>query len=786
MVQIGTGALLGLGGATVEASDGTKLAIFVDGSSVEIWSDIDGTPNLEDSDTATTAFGGGAFGWVAAAIDGSNTIHLVASCTTEQTRDVAYVLVTESAGVWTIQTWEQVLNYTNAAPTNAICSISLDNNGKPHVLATDEVKQAGSARDNVYYIEKTGASWSTPLKIGARTTKTWYYRDSTITLRNSNYIEAYYYMNDGTSKSAYKSYTGTWSSETTYSALSETVNFPGVTSTTGGTVYRYARDWSNSDVMENDVDTTFNGKTSNNFRGSGFLDGTDRYALYIDATDDIQLIENTGSGWSSTAELQTGTFEEVIVGWSYNYYNTTNEIIYLYDDGTYVHYGSYTLAAPPVTINLAVGALVLSGPAITVSVQAATITLGVGNLALNGIPMSVAVQAATIPLGIGDLVLTGNSITVAAQPSVVPLNVGDLVLSGPSITVFAPATIPLNPGLLALNGIPITVVAANSVVPLSVGDLILTGNAITIVAQNSVVPLGVGGLTLTGNSITVAVTVSVALSVGNLTLTGNAGDLTLTGNAITVSVASPQIIPLSVGNLALNGIPMTIAVQPATISLGVGDITLTGNALSVIAQSASIPLSVGALALNGISITVVAQNSVVALGVGDLTLTGPSMTVTYGVVTIPLSVGNLVLSGSVSVVAQNSVVPLSVGNLSVSGAAITVIAPATISLTPGLLALNGNSMTVLATATIPLVVGDLIVSAPSIAVISQPSVVPLNSGILTLTGNAITVLAFSPYETIEGVVFMNVAPSEIVLVQSNATGIVKINASPEERVYKQS
>ena len=56
-VLISNGGLV-RNGAVLEASDGTKIAVFYRGIYIEVWKDIDGTPSLVGGDTDFTAQGG--------------------------------------------------------------------------------------------------------------------------------------------------------------------------------------------------------------------------------------------------------------------------------------------------------------------------------------------------------------------------------------------------------------------------------------------------------------------------------------------------------------------------------------------------------------------------------------------------------------------------------------------------------------------------------------------------------------------------------------------------------
>ena len=79
-VQIITDGDLEVGGAVMEASGGTKLAFLTPTLGVGLWSDIDGTPNLEDSSGSAEingSNGAAELGYIHAAIDSNDDIHVV-------------------------------------------------------------------------------------------------------------------------------------------------------------------------------------------------------------------------------------------------------------------------------------------------------------------------------------------------------------------------------------------------------------------------------------------------------------------------------------------------------------------------------------------------------------------------------------------------------------------------------------------------------------------------------------------------------------------------------------
>lgn len=343
---------LDVGGAHVTASDGTKVAIIPAGNAAGVIlykEDSNGYLVYEDGANGVDIWGASALGHFHAAIDSSDNIHIVAACTSEQTRDVAYAIATYSAGSWTIGSWEEIASYTEAAPTYPGVAISIDSNDKPHVLFVDAVKVGGSTQDNVYYTEKTGASWATPTQIGDRDVKTDYYRFPSLTLRNSDYIEALYRIYDGEFKATYKAETGSgWPTETHYASdVNVAMKATGLLlATTGGTVYRFWRNGASDYLMVEDgttlgYDCWISGGIAMHVV---LVNDSERYVLYVDGTDrDVDYLYNSGSGWTYGGTLQTGTYDKVIAEWAYNNENQSGEINYIFEASGTIYYASLPL-----------------------------------------------------------------------------------------------------------------------------------------------------------------------------------------------------------------------------------------------------------------------------------------------------------------------------------------------------------------------------------------------------------------------------------------------------------
>jgi len=334
---------LSKGAGIFETSAGTQIAVGrpSDSSYIVVYKNIDGLPEvLLDSASIIAAHGGGSDSQVHAAIDSNDVIHIVSACTSEQTRDIAYNTISDPDGTPAWGTWEEAVDYTQEAPVEPGCDIDVDSNDYPHIVFVDRVKLGGSTQDNVYYSERTGGTWSSPTKIGERATKTDVYRAPYLTLRNSDYIEVFYYFDPSTWDPAYRSNTGSWGSESTYTEPGSTPGFyRSPIATTGGTVYRYHADNSDTSIKENDADTGYDAIGPPH---GVLVDDSDRYIIFRDTGDDIHIIYNTGSGWTDGGAIQTGTYNRVVAAWQYNAHNVSDELIYLFDDGTDVFYGSYS------------------------------------------------------------------------------------------------------------------------------------------------------------------------------------------------------------------------------------------------------------------------------------------------------------------------------------------------------------------------------------------------------------------------------------------------------------
>lgn len=350
--QIALGSLSYLGGSVVEASDGTKVAVFRTQlpSVLVVYKNIDGTPSLVASGTATAMFGGGNVDFVRAAIDGNDDVHVIASCDSDQTRGVAYAVCDLTTGFGSWEGWAYTEG-TPGSPNYTSCDIAIDSNGYPHVCFTDLVKQAGATHQNVYYSERTGGSWSGVEQVGVRTDKEDYYWRPEMVVCAANDVEVFMkHYDDSAVKNqvAYRRRNGSWGTESYYTPAGGSYSPGGLLVTTGDVVYRTFTDTAEN-IYENDVDTGYdiwNGGYDFPALSTTLVNDSTRYIFYQDASDQIQVIYNSGGGWVDGGVFQQFV-EWVVSEWAYNFENQAGAINYIFKGvGGYIYYDSLSVADP--------------------------------------------------------------------------------------------------------------------------------------------------------------------------------------------------------------------------------------------------------------------------------------------------------------------------------------------------------------------------------------------------------------------------------------------------------
>lgn len=339
------------------SSTGIKLALVQAGGTLYLYSDVDTTPSLEDSELSSAVFASGTGIFIGAAIDANDDIHIIWQCNTNNlaASDNSYCVATESAGSWTFGTWQNIAAFTNAVPSgNARVSLALDSSNVPHVVYGDGVTLKGTTNPEIKYTNRIGGTWATPVTLSARVDKADADENCIIQIRNSNLREVIYARTAGSVTNPgdliYQSYNGTsWSGESTYA---ETSAFPsGITSTTGGTVYRYhgagGGNWKQNNAS---IGTALG--TSGKWVSGPFLqsDG-DLYFFNITSGGDIYRSENvSGGGWTGVGVIvdEASAIAMLHVFWQYSNLYSQSVVSFVYRVGTTVYYDEVDVdAAPP-------------------------------------------------------------------------------------------------------------------------------------------------------------------------------------------------------------------------------------------------------------------------------------------------------------------------------------------------------------------------------------------------------------------------------------------------------
>lgn len=330
MHQISASALYSVGSLSdcglVTKSDGSPILIIgrnTTAGGVSILTDFEtGTATVDDTASSNDIFGTDTWASYAAAIDSNDVIHILAMAQTNLSgNEIRYATATESGGTYTIGTFETAGYYEDYdTGLQFYCDIAVDSNDKPHAVYISDVTQAGSTQQQVMYVEKTGASWSTPAQLSTRATKTYAYSGCRIDIWNNgtaDVIEVAYVQYLDLTNDPYvyqtKVGTGSWSGENTWSSYYvESIPRPHMVVDSSNNVYRYAGTYaisSPSNYIENDVDTGIDSPGDISITNPGklypcMIDNV-RYLIFQDPTPDysqIQYSYYTGSGWSTPAD----------------------------------------------------------------------------------------------------------------------------------------------------------------------------------------------------------------------------------------------------------------------------------------------------------------------------------------------------------------------------------------------------------------------------------------------------------------------------------------------------
>lgn len=351
-VSVGSQALTN-GGAIVTTSGGTiyifalsstdTLRIYKSTNGGDSWSELSSVSSTTIVGSASNTYG------VSAAIDTAGYIHVVCSSLSPlPTRMVAYATFNTATDGWS--SWELAGDFDDAVGgTNmygSLNGIAIDSSNKPHVIYLGGDTSMGTTSNRLFYVNKTGASWSAREEVGNSPPAT-NYTGASICIRGSDVIELFM-VQSSTYPQIRTRTSGTWGSITSWTAGGSNTTMPlkCIVATTGGTVYRYAA--SSGDVLyENNANTSQNvdfvsGSNSANTFGS-VLRGSTRYHIYRDGTNAyLKYVSNSGSGWSSVTTLHSAAVTKVIPEWAYNaeyqvgriniLFSIVNELYFTYID----------------------------------------------------------------------------------------------------------------------------------------------------------------------------------------------------------------------------------------------------------------------------------------------------------------------------------------------------------------------------------------------------------------------------------------------------------------------
>lgn len=333
-ITLGSGSLYNAGSAILTTSRGEKYAVFrhASNSNLQIYKYIDGAP-LRVADVDENTIGNNRL-YYAAAIDGSDKLHVIVLGMYGDTRPVSYRVFSTASDAWEGSGWEQAAPLTSNNYSYWGVKIAIDSNGKPHAVYHDMV----SARVQLFYIEKTGASWSTPLQLSA--TAADHYTLNSIAMKASDDIEVWYHnVTDNDSCYIVKT-SGSWGAEQVYTGTFFSISTGLLhTSDHSGNMFRYAiRDAGTyATIYENNVDLSIQMNDSGAYASMTWLTSMGKVIIYRHEDTGIWAAVYIGGAWW-TKRINPANVTGIVTEWAYNFENENTVAGFIYVVSNTVYY----------------------------------------------------------------------------------------------------------------------------------------------------------------------------------------------------------------------------------------------------------------------------------------------------------------------------------------------------------------------------------------------------------------------------------------------------------------
>lgn len=335
-VTIGAGNIVNYGAALLTTSRGEKYAVFSNSSNFDlrIYKYIDGAPLLVSSVTTDTI--GNLAQYRAAAIDGNDKIHVIChGGRPDEARDLSYRVYDTATDTWE-GSWEQAATLQGSLFDNWGIKIAIDSNSKPHVAYID----ISGGFYQLYYIEKTGANWTSPLLLSGNAAKS--YALEAISMKSGDDIEVWYFNDTDNTMCYITKASGSWGAEQTYSGAS-IENRSGLHHTIDGSgnIYRYsAQDMGTyANIFENNANTNIQHNDSGVYFSATWLANFPNYKILVYRHEDTAIwaaIYAGGAWW--TKRISSNNAVGIFTEWAYNFENENTVAGFIYVVSNTVYY----------------------------------------------------------------------------------------------------------------------------------------------------------------------------------------------------------------------------------------------------------------------------------------------------------------------------------------------------------------------------------------------------------------------------------------------------------------
>jgi hypothetical protein len=310
-----------------------------------------------------------------------------------------------------------------------------------------------------------------------------------------------------------------------------------------------------------------------------------------------------------------------------------------------------TFGAPPISINLNLATITVTGLAADIQPGVVTINLNAGMITISGLQASIdaPLPSITVNMDCGIISILGLQADIVTGAVTVGLDAGEITVSGLDADIQpGTVTIGLGVGVISVSGLQASIdapLASTITINLDMATISVSGQSLDVQPGPVTVSLDCAALSITGQPLDVQ---PGAVSIGL-----NTGEISISGLPLDVQPGA-VVLWLDLGEIAVSGLDAEIQPGGVTIGLDAGEIAVSGLDADIQPGTVTINLDAGIIAVNGLPASISIDYSItVNLDCAVLAVDGLDVDVIPGDVSVDLDCANMVLSGqTITVIAD--------------------------------------------------------------------------------------------------------------------------------------